>query len=324
MSPGSTIDYRDLLEGPCPLCDSKSFSLVTIRFDSGRIVRCAECGHTYLNPTLTDEMLSAIYQSYHASEDDSLLMETVEAWFRDAKGPYQYALDFVERWGGFGGKRVLEVGCGPARFLHECRGRGAHVSGVDISPGAVRLAKQRFNMEVICQAVEDAMGNGRLRRSAFNMVFAFEVVEHVKKPGSFVEALYELLEPGGLLFVSTPNFHLFHFMGGAAPAVSQWVEHIHFFDPLSLANLIRRHNFEIVVHTTLNPLTYGDRLKQVFVTIPSVNRIWRRLRGIPPLYSAKEMIFRLLDKHKTEGDAKAWNGTCVMLIGKKITKASAA
>jgi uncharacterized Zn finger protein len=63
-----TIDYSNLPLIPCPVCESPSFREVTRRFDTGRVVRCQICGHYYLNPPLSNEQLSAIYDTYLPSK----------------------------------------------------------------------------------------------------------------------------------------------------------------------------------------------------------------------------------------------------------------
>src|SRR5438105_15833021 len=95
------IDYNDLPTISCPGCNSTQFDIVTTRFDSGRIVACKTCGHIYLNPTLTDDMLAAIYDSYHIAENEQAMMEMITGWFSDPQGQYQYSLNLIKVWGGF-------------------------------------------------------------------------------------------------------------------------------------------------------------------------------------------------------------------------------
>jgi 2-polyprenyl-3-methyl-5-hydroxy-6-metoxy-1,4-benzoquinol methylase len=311
------INYDDLPNISCPICASTSFTQVTVRFDTGRLVKCKECEHIYLNPTLTDDMLAAIYRDYHASDNETALMEIVDSWFNDPHGQYQYSLDLIEQEGGFSGKRVIEIGTGPGRFLYECLVRGALVTGLDISPEAVRLAKQYFSIDLIPKEAGQAIKDKTIPCNMFDYVFAFEIIEHVRNPQEFLLDLFQLTAPGGVLFISTPNFYLFNLMGSAASVVSKWPEHIHFFYPLSLQKCLERCGFESVTVTSLNPLTYADRKKQRLIRIPLVRTLWQELRGISFLYSAKNILFRQLDRRREEADDSCWNGTTLIGIARR-------
>src|SRR5436309_16139380 len=83
------FDITNLPEVPCPICQSRSFATVAFRFDSGRLVACNDCGHIFLNPTFTDEMLVEIYRTYHDSGEERSEMEIIEAWFNTPGGQYQ-------------------------------------------------------------------------------------------------------------------------------------------------------------------------------------------------------------------------------------------
>ena len=67
----------------------------------------------------------------------------------------------------------------------------------------------------------------------------FEVLEHVDQPMAMIKRATDLLEPGGILYLTTPNYNSFdRFLLGA-----QWdifhPEHITYFSTRGLARLIR-------------------------------------------------------------------------------------
>ena len=312
------IDYGSLPLILCPICEAEEFTAITWRFDTGRIVRCSACGHYYLNPPLSDEQLNAIYAAYFTDESDEALLQTAENWFLDPQGPYQHTLDAVERAGGFHKKRVLEVGCGPGRFLDECRRRGAIVTGVDRSPAAVRLAKQHFTLDLVLKTLEEVTHEGGFLSNSFDLIFAFEIIEHVRKPLAFIQSLSALLAPEGWLFVSTPNFHLFTLMGSAAPAVRQWPEHLHFFDLLSLSHCLERGSCRVVSCSTLSPMSYGDRQKQMLSINPMIARFWRLARRVRWLVTWKDKVFAQLVRHQQEADMKGLTGTCLFGVAGKL------
>jgi len=53
---------------------------------------------------------------------------------------------------------------------------------------------------------------------SFNIVFANNVVEHIKKPAEFLKEMKRILKPGGLLFIKTPNsWHYVALAGSFTP-----------------------------------------------------------------------------------------------------------
>ncbi|UCC94932.1 MAG: class I SAM-dependent methyltransferase [Candidatus Omnitrophota bacterium] len=304
----------------CPVCASGRFTTITIRFDSSRIVRCSECGHIYINPIPMDKEQRSLYKDYHSAldtPDEERYMKRIDGWFNEPKGPYQFTLRIIEGESGFSGKYVLDVGCGPGRFLYECHKRGALVTGVDFNLQAARLAKKYFNLDIISKSFEQAVDEGDLGQSSFDIIFAFEVIEHMQKPIEFLNALYQLLVPGGLLFISTPNFYLYYSMGKSAAVVRQCPEHINFFEPPSLERYLKQCHLDVVDITTVGQLTYSDRKKGVYMDTTIIRKLWQKLRDIRLVYFIKNIFFRVLDKHTEIIDTKSWNGVTLVCVARK-------
>lgn len=70
----------------------------------------------------------------------------------------------------------------------------------------------------------------------------FEVLEHVDQPVAMINRATDLLEPGGVLYLTTPNYNSLDRLGLG----SRWdvfhPEHITYFSTRGLAQLIRRRD----------------------------------------------------------------------------------
>lgn len=102
--------------------------------------------------------------------------------------------------------RLLDIGCGAGLAAEALARLGYDVLGLDAAADAVAAAVahaggQGLPLAYRVGAAEDLAAEG----ARFPVVTALEVIEHVADPAAFLRLLAQLIEPGGLLFVSTLN-----------------------------------------------------------------------------------------------------------------------
>ena len=101
--------------------------------------------------------------------------------------------------------KVLEVGSGLGFFLDVCEEFGISAAGCDIDAEAVRYANRerpRVRLGTLDSFYDD---------NTFDAVFAFNLIEHLPHPKSFLEEAHRVLRPGGTLVLETPlRESLFH------------------------------------------------------------------------------------------------------------------
>jgi len=99
---------------------------------------------------------------------------------------------------GFRGRSVLEVGVGAGVDLARFAKGGAEVTGVDLAPSAIALARANFEQQGLQGRFEVADGE-RLPfpDNSFDMVFAHGVVQYTANPRQLVEECRRVLKPGG-------------------------------------------------------------------------------------------------------------------------------
>ena len=104
------------------------------------------------------------------------------------------------------GRSVLEVGCGAGVDLARFAKGGADVTGVDLAPSAIALARANFEQQGLQGRFEVADGE-RLPfpDNSFDMVFAHGVVQYTANPRQLVEESRRVLKPGGAAIFQVYN-----------------------------------------------------------------------------------------------------------------------
>ena len=112
---------------------------------------------------------------------------------------------------GLNGKKVLDVGCGGGILSESMAKSGANVTGIDMSPQPLAVAKQHAqdnNLIIDYQqsTIEDFLQQHKqLQAEKFDVITCMEMLEHVPDPLSIIRSCRQLLKPDGVLFISTIN-----------------------------------------------------------------------------------------------------------------------
>ena len=95
--------------------------------------------------------------------------------------------------------RVLDVGCGQGQFAKHIM--QAQYTGLDL----YSVDEEQKNESVPDVLKESAWQHARRHPSlTYDVVTAFQVLEHVANPLAFTQTLCSLLRPGGILILSAP------------------------------------------------------------------------------------------------------------------------
>src|SRR5262245_49652114 len=107
---------------------------------------------------------------------------------------------------GYEGRKVLEVGCGAGVDLARFARGGALVTGVDLAPSAISLARTNFEHQGLRGDfyVEDGE-HLPFPDDSFDLVFAHGVVQYASNPGRLVEESRRVLKPGGQAIIQVYN-----------------------------------------------------------------------------------------------------------------------
>ena len=111
---------------------------------------------------------------------------------------YKFACKFAK------GKSVLDIACGVGYAGPMFIQSGAvSYYGVDINDKLVEYAKDNFASELIGYSVGDICTFQIDKK--FDLISCFETIEHIRDYKTAIKNLYDMLNPGGTLLVSSPN-----------------------------------------------------------------------------------------------------------------------
>ena len=130
-----------------------------------------------------------------------------EGEFRPLHAINPLRLDYVDGRAPLRGRRVVDIGCGGGLLAEGMAERGAEVTGIDLSEGALKVAQ--LHLKESGRKVEYRLVSAEALAAelpaAFDLVTCMEMLEHVPDPASVIRACATLVRPGGEVIFSTLN-----------------------------------------------------------------------------------------------------------------------
>jgi len=178
------------------------------------------------------------------------------------------------------GKQALEVGCGGGLMCEELAGLGFDVTGIDPSAPSLEAAIRHARASGCEIRYERAAGESLpYRDQSFDVVFCFDVLEHVRDLPQVIREIARVLKPGGVFCYDTINRTWLSYL--VAIKIGQdwgrWAfmpPNLHvwemFIKPREMKSLLRENGLEWKEHRGIKP----------GVAVPTALRyLRRRARG---------------------------------------------
>lgn len=216
----------------CPVCKSQHNDAFGEK--SGYALRrCSGCGLLFVEPMPSVGELNDFYNAYHkTSQYTAKLASKIRRAVKRIRSVRRYLR----------GKRFVDVGCNAGFAVKAAHELGLDAYGIDIDPDSVSFARQTFPecRFDVASAQQCAAGDER-----YDLIYCSEVIEHLPEVDEFVAALYQMLAPDGMIFLTTPDVGHYTLRKGD---LMQWdgirpPEHLLYFNKKNLDHLFNRHGF---------------------------------------------------------------------------------
>lgn len=229
----------------CNLCGSTERKPFCPENDRG-LVQCQNCSLVFVNEQPDAEELYTLYDASYFNNEESGEVGYTD-YIQDETNIRLTAskrLDHLEQFIDSG--TMLDVGCAMGFFMDEAAKRGWQVTGLDVSEFATEYVQERFGHTAYHGSLLDV----ELPEAPLDMVTMYDVIEHVPDPMGYIERVAEILRPGGVFELATPDIHSLP----ARLTGKRWIgyklseEHVYYFSEATLRTMLERAGFE-VLHT---------------------------------------------------------------------------
>jgi SAM-dependent methyltransferase len=226
----------------CPVCDGDAFEHL---FDKGgeAFVRCRGCTLALINPRPT---MPALRGHYDAAYSAGYTRKAAKKLVRSRRRVRRIQRELVR------GGRWLDVGCSAGFVVKAAEECGFEGWGVDIEPHAIDYGRTALGLtRLACGVLEDQ----RYPDGHFDVISAYDVIEHVPDLNAFLRELVRVLAPAGVIDIGTPDIGHWR----VPRRLERWREfkpgeHLYYFDRRTLGALLARHGLRVArVRLALKP-----------------------------------------------------------------------
>lgn len=184
---------------------------------------------------------------------------------------YNFAIKYIKN------KEVLDVGSGMGYgSFHLSKNKAKKVIGIDISEEAINHSRKKYNSPNLIFKKMNVLNLDNFDKK-FDVVTAFEIIEHLRDQNEFLEKIKMSLKKEGICIISTPNKNII------SPGLKKPLNKYHKIElsPEEFKSLLKNHFHEFEI--------FGQKLKKGSEQLFEKNKaLWvriipKKLRNLIPL-----------------------------------------
>lgn len=187
--------------------------------DTVSIFECCDTGYRFYYPfTIMGDPI--FYES----------LQKVRPEYYPLRWEHQQAAGFIKD-----NDKILDIGCGSGNFLlfAKSKKKNLDIAGLEFNDMALQKAREQ-GLKVNAISIEEFSSNNKQQ---YDVVSAFQVLEHITDVSSFLKGAVECLKPGGRLIIGVPNNYPYVYGTDKYHALNLPPHHAGLWNKSSLASL---------------------------------------------------------------------------------------
>ncbi len=194
------------MASPCVVCGNPDFAFL-VRDGAYAWEECRACGFVRIAAAFT-------LAEAACGEDDAAVgrsyIDGYRAKFAAKMARSRRRAARLRRWSR--GDDFLDVGSNFGFMVEAAERVGFRAVGVEVNRTLIDAARERFPGRTFIPGLLEEQQFGALR---FDVVYCSEVIEHTADPRLFLRQLSAVMQPGGLLYLTTPHIREYRKRGFA-------------------------------------------------------------------------------------------------------------
>ena len=266
----------------CPVCNNTEKQLLFqqnfTRISSGslldgyNVVACKKCGFCFSEGIPNQEAFDKYYKEMSKYEKSAANPDESQYDVKRFQQIVEYIKFNIKNKNSY----IVEIGCATGLLLSllkkDCY---SNLLGIDPSPACVETVNKKYAIPSRTGTISDLSS---IAHDSIDLLILVGVMEHIRDLDLALDEIRKVLKPDGKACIVVPDASQY-FNGKDAPFQEFSTEHINFFGPISLTNLMAKHKFSKiridqqvfeVNYNTLTPAILSLFIKDNEVQLPNI------------------------------------------------------
>lgn len=286
----------------CPVCNGvkkelmyrQTFSEISsVSLLNGyNVVACEECGFCFADNIPTQEDFDLYYGQMSKYESNDKTPKVSKYELAKFKEIFNFLIPYLKD----SNLKIVEIGCATGQLLSLLQKGGyKNLLGVDPSKACTETVKQSYQIPVSIDTISTLI----LEEGTVDLFILVGVLEHIYDLDISLQKLWRYLSKNGMIYIAVPDASQY-FMGTDAPFQEFSLEHINYFGPTSLTNILEINGF-LHLNTAqslieFNQGTFTPLLQSIFTKNSADDQLNFKNKDI----ETPQNLGKYIDKSKSE------------------------